>query len=258
MNMQQYLAIQAFSSGLAHTILAQSPLHAWIQSPWNPRRPQDHAQDADIGTYAHAMLLEGGHDSLAVIEADDFRTKDAREARDEARAAGKLPILEHKVGDVEQMVETAERYIADTELAGLFEHGAAEQTVLFNKYDVHCKARPDYMTDKICLSYKTTAASAAADDWIRRQLPGYDMGIAFYQWATGLPVITLVQEQSAPFACCLVALSPAYTELAESKLRRAMSIWKDCMARNHWPAYPSQICYADPASWMLAREEAQP
>ena len=255
--MAEYLAIQAFSSGLGQRILSQSPLHAWTESPWNPDRERDDSGTADIGTFAHAMLLEGGSDALVICPFDDWRKNDAKAMRDAARSAGKLPILAHKVPEVEAMVKAAYEYIADSEIMGTLAKGAAEQTIVFECQGVLCKARPDWLGDKLCLSYKTTAGSAQPDAWIRTQLPAYDLGIALYGHATGKRVVTIVQEQSQPYSCSLIALDPAWTDLAEVKLARALQEWDRCLKSGKFPAYPTRICYAEPKPWMLAEAEAQ-
>ena len=254
MPMREYLDIKAFSSGLGQRILSQSALHAWTESPWNPNRDRNDSGVADIGTFAHASLLEGGTSALTVIDAADWRTKDAKEKRDAARAAGKLPILAHKVGEVEAMIDAAHKYIAASEIAGIFTDGSEEQTIVFECEGVLCKIRPDWLGE-YCLSYKTTAGSAQPDSWIRTQLPQYDLGIALYGRGTGRRVVTLVQEQNAPYSCSLIGLDPAYQALAESKLDHALSQWKVCLELGKFPAYPTAICYAEPKPWQLAEAE---
>jgi hypothetical protein len=263
--MQAYLDEQAFSSGLAQTLLDRSPLHAWTESQWNPDRVRDDNGTADIGTFAHACLLEGGTSSLVVVDAPDWRTKAAQQARDDARAAGKLPILERKVSEVWTMVKAAQAFIASSELVGLFSAGEAETTIIFDLDGVRCKARPDWLSDdrKICLSYKTSPGSAAPDSWIRTQLPGYDTGIVLYEDAVnsiaapdgGCRVVTLVQEQKPPYSCSLIGLAPAWAALAESKLALALATWKGCLEDGKWPAYPTMIAWAEPRAWMLAEAE---
>ena len=79
----------SLSSHIAHRLITQSPLHAWYAHPrLNPRYVEEDSTAFDLGSCAHALLLEG-EDSIAVIEADDWRTKVAKEAR--AKARSKLP-----------------------------------------------------------------------------------------------------------------------------------------------------------------------
>jgi hypothetical protein len=262
--MRDYLDEKAFSAGLAQTLLDKSPLHAWTESPWNQDRVREDNSTADMGTYAHAMLLEGGTDSLVICPFDDWRKKDAQTMRDDARAAGKLPILERKVDEVATMVQRANTFVASSEIVGLFSSGEAEVTIIFDVGGVRCKVRPDWLSEdrKICLSYKTTPSSAAPDSWIRTQLPGYDVGIVLYERGVnslsddgGCRVVTLVQETKAPYSCSLIGLAPAWQALAESKLSLALATWKSCLEAGKWPAYSPRVHWAEPRPWMLAEIE---
>jgi hypothetical protein len=263
--MAAYLDEQAFSAGLAQTLLDKSPLHAWTESPWNPHRVREDNGVADLGTFAHSCLLEGGTSSLVVVDAPDWRTKAAQQARDDARAQGKLPILERKVSEVWTMVKAAQAFVASSEIAGVFGTGEAESTIIFHADGILCKVRPDYLTAdrKICLSYKTTPGSAAPDSWIRTQLPGYDTGIVLYERGVrsiadmhgDCRVVTLVQEQKPPYSCSLIGLAPAWNALAEAKLAVALATWKSCLEAGKWPAYSPRVHWAEPRPWMLAEIE---
>lgn len=265
MPMAEYLALPALSSGVAHTILSESPFHARYAQQFE----REATSEMDIGTFAHAMLLEGGTAALVVCPFDDWRKNEAKQMRDDARALGKLPILQGKLAAVETMVKVAREYLAGSELKGVFDTGAPEQTMVWTETlddgEILCKARADWLTAdrRICLSYKTTAGSANPDVWIRTQLPSYDVATAFYERGV-LAVcpdieetrcVHLVQEQSAPYACSLVALSPMMADLAERKLERALSIWAQCQASGKYPAYPSRICYAEPKAWQVTETE---
>lgn len=271
MTMAEYLSFKALSSGTAHRILAESPYHAWYGSVFNPAATREDSSAMDIGTYAHAMLLEGGTDALVIVDAKDWKTKAAQEARDVARFEGKLPILARKVAEAQDMVKAAQDYIAHSEIAGIFDNGAAEQTLIWTETcdsgEVLCKARADWLTadKRICLSYKTTAGSANPDIWIRTQLPSLDLATVFYECAVSevfpqteeTRCVHLVQEQTAPYACSLIALSPALRDLAERKRDRAIALWADCIATGYFPAYPNRICYAEPKPWQEQQFEEQ-
>lgn len=276
MPMADYLALKAFSSGMAHRLLSHSPLHAWIDSPWNPNRPADDNEAAEIGTLAHACLLEGGTDNVRVFNPADFPNKTGkgvatgwtnnaiREARDAARAAGEIPILREHFDEVQEMVKTAKDYIADSELDGIFEDGQPEVVMLFDQGGIACKARADFLKSdrRICLSYKTVGRSANPDVWIRAQLPQVDAATVFYERAVmascgveEVTVVHLIQEIVPPYACSLVALSPAYRALAEQRLDSALAVWKRCADKGYFPPYPSRIAYAEPKPWQQAEQE---
>lgn len=273
MSMVDYLNYKAVSSGMCHRILTQSPLHAWMNSPWNPKREPNDSGIADIGTLAHACLLEGGTDNVRVFDPADFpnangkgaatgwTNKAIREARETARAAGEIPVLRENFDAVQAMVYAAQEYIAQSELSGIFDDGEPEVTLFFDQDGIACKARADFLvTDKrICLSYKTTNGSANPESWSRTQLPMYDVATVFYERAVAaacqsdeVMCVHLVQEQREPYACSLVALSPALRELASAKLDKALSAWSACVASGRFPAYTARICYAEPKAWQVS------
>jgi hypothetical protein len=85
--------VPCLSQSTAHTLLSQSPLHAWTFHPalGGQSRPRTDAKDG--GTLIHKLLLGKGQD-IAVLGVKDYRTNAAKEARDEAIALGKLPVKE--------------------------------------------------------------------------------------------------------------------------------------------------------------------
>lgn len=254
----------SLSSSLANVILRRSPLHARMMHPkMNPDyRPVDSSR-FDLGTMAHAMLLEDDGSKLVTIEADDWRTKAAKEARDAARAEGKLPILAKHAGDLGRMVHAARKFLDTSELKDVeFE---AERTVAWNEHGTWCRARPDWLSDSrdIILDYKTTD-DANPDAFIRQiGRMGYDTQAAFYRQGVRTAVdcdptfVFLAQEIEPPYACSLIALSNAYMMIAEDKVQKAIKTWAYCLKSNDWPAYSNRILYAEPPAWELAKFQAE-
>lgn len=257
MEMSEYLALDALSSGVCHTLLTESPFHARF-SQENPRPP---SSVSDMGIAIHDALLEGV-DRIVAIEAEDWRTKIAKEARDAARAAGNIPMLARKVGQVTEAIEAVKAFVAKSEIAGCFDEGQAEGVIQWDDDGVACKARPDWTSPKFHVSLKTTDGSANPDSWIRRQLGpmGYDTSLLFYErgfLSIGLQVEhrILLVEQNKPYGCCVIGLAPSRREYAASRVARALSIWRECQKSGKWPAYPAQTCFAEAMPYELAAEE---
>jgi hypothetical protein len=255
----------SLSSGLAHTLITRSPLHAWTDHcRLNPAHCAEERGIFDIGTAAHEALLQG-LDRCEVIEADDWRTKAAKEARECARAAGKIPLLTKHYEPLALMVETAKAYIAGSELAGLFDDGEPEATIIWQEGPIWLRARPDWLSADRALqiSYKTTSASANPESFIRGPLisMGYAFAAGFYDRGladvagTVPKSVFLVQETAPPFSCSLIALAPALADIASTQVERAITLWGQCMKSGKWPAYPARIAYAEPTAWMISAEE---
>lgn len=258
--------VPALSASIAHLLVAKSALHAWHAHPrLNPNYQQTESAEFDYGRAAHAVLLDGDETRLHVIEADDWRKKDAKEARDNARAAGKTPLLTRQMHKVRAMVKAAQEYVAASELAGIFADGKPEVSLDWQEGETHCRARLDWLrTDrKLILDYKTSQ-NAHPDAFIRGPIVsyGYDIQGAFYlrgNARTGgseyAKYAWLVQEVEAPFVCSLVGMGPQMQELAERKIDFARAIWQRCMATGEWPAYPNRIAWAELPEWAVSRVE---
>ncbi len=253
----------SLSSSIARTLLASSPLHAWFEHPrLNPGHVREDEEKFDLGTAAHAYLLQG-ESGFAVIDAPDWRTKDARAARDAARAEGKLPILAHRWQDVLGMAEAAERQLAAyEETPRPFANGKAEETLVWQEGDVWCRARLDWLhaDHRTIDDLKTTSASANPAVWSRALFgAGADIQAAFYSRGVralfGQPATFrfIVQENFAPYALSVIGLGPDALVLAEKKALSAIEQWRYCMAENRWPGYPMRTCWAELPSWEEAR-----
>lgn len=255
----------SLSSSIAVKLLDQSPRHAWTAHPrLNPRfAPEDKTQ-FDLGKAAHALLLEGD-DSAVVIDADSYRTKDAKAQRDAAYEAGKTPILAEKWEDVRRMVDAARAQLDATEgCQGVFEGGKAEQTLIWQEDGVWCRARLDWTAGdgtEVIWDYKSTGGSAQPDAWAKNQLfEGRELQVGLYTrgamsvfgWKRPRFVF-VVQENQPPYALSVVDLQPAGLVYAERRTSKAIDLWRRCLQSNRWPGYPSVIASVEPPPWAVGR-----
>jgi hypothetical protein len=253
----------SLSSSAAFKLITRSPRHVYATHPRFQGERGDDSSIADIGSVAHDLLL-GGEGKIAELDFPDWRTNASKEARDRARADGLTPILSHRMPTVRAMVEAAREFVATSEIAGAFDSGAAEQTVIWREGESWCRCRPDWLNDRIALHVKTTDASARPEPFIRgiMQNMGYGFATRFYDRglkAVGRHVshVLLVIEQNFPHACSLISLTPAKSAVEDARVERAIRLWAQCMATNTWPGYDNRIHYAEPTGWELAEHEAQ-
>ena len=116
---------------------------------------------------AHLAVLEPARqaDSIVVIEAGDYRSSKARDARDAARTEGKVPLLPYQL-DIVQAIAASIR--AHPIAAPAFKGGEAEVTLAWHDPEtgIPCKARPDYLpAHGQWLVDLKTAASANPRSW---------------------------------------------------------------------------------------------
>lgn len=249
----------SINSGTAHALLTQSPQHARMQHPrLNPEGTRDNSSRLDLGTIAHAMLLERDESRVVVIEADDWRTKDAKTKRDEARAASLLPILAKDFDGAKAMLTEARLSIADSQFHDDFTNGVAEETLIWEKDGIWHRSRPDMHSKdwRILFDYKTSHSAHPAAFMKAIVQQGYDLqaelamqGAELLAKVRNATFVFIVQEIEEPYAVSFVTLSPAWQDLAARKLRMARSIWKGCLRKNRWPGYTTDLAYLDPPAY---------
>jgi hypothetical protein len=257
----------SLSASIAHTIITESPIHAFVQHPrLNKGRIDAGSTKMDIGTIVHGLVLEGDESRLVVVEADDWRTKVAKETRDEARRVGLVPVLAGDMGIIREIAGAALSAIAHSELAEAFtpEAGKPEQTLLWQEGDIWLRSRPDFLTNdsKLIIDLKTTTGSAEPNSWLRTMLGnGADIqaalglrGLRHLSKVQNPEFVFVVLEQEAPYAVSFVGLSPQFMEMANHKLERAIKTWSDCILTNTWPGYPERVCYLEPPAYAWTAE----
>jgi len=264
----------SLSSSIAKLMVSRSPLHAWFNHPGlNAAKATEvdkPSKAMDIGTAAHKIILGEGKD-LQIIEAADYRTKDAQAARDAARAAGRVPVLKADYASVKELAEAALSQIACTELAGIFDAGTPEATLAWMEGPSWCRARVDWLPEHAragghirVVDLKTTGGSAHPDDWARTAFDmGYDVQAVFYE--RGLRALIpgvrsvkfkfLVIEQEPPYALSINEMSGQALAEGEELVRLGIEAWTACLERDEWPGYPSASTVIDPPKWRSDRTE---
>src|SRR5205085_7761223 len=141
-----YHAMRALSASGAWLLVEECAAKFLWRSPWNPLYEPEAKTDFDIGVAAHLAVLEPERqaDSIVLIEAGDYRTTKAREARDAARAGGKVPLLPYQVDIVRAIAGSIRAHPIASEA---FRGGEAELALIWSDCDtgIPCKARPDYL-----------------------------------------------------------------------------------------------------------------
>lgn len=252
------------SASILHTLQSRSPLHAWHRHPrlnpgWEPSR--DTAAQA-FGKAVHALLT--GSDEVCEVAFDDWRTKDARAARDDALARGAIPLLSDDLVTAKNMVRALRKGLQGHELGDVFDDGQAEATLAWRDDGVWLRGRIDWWKPRqgLIVDYKTTEGSADPDMWSRRlfefgadfQAVLYPEGVAV---ATGERVrfVDIVQEVAPPHAFSVLTLDEAAREFTTNRLADAFHTWRECLRTGRWPGYPAHLCHVAAPAWAVKREE---
>jgi hypothetical protein len=250
------------SASIAKVICTRSLAHARAAHPrLNPDYVQEDDQRFDRGTCAHSLLLEGV-ENVHLVTADNWRTKAAQEERDAARAYGRVPLLLKDWEAVRQMVAAAHKKLDALEIQPRpFTSGKPEQTLVWEMDGVWCRALIDWLHDDRAYidDYKSTSASAHPAAWPKTALGfGADVQVAFH--SAGVEAVFgvtpewryAVQEITPPYEMSVIAPDPEWLALGKRKVAYAVAKWREALASNVWPGYPTRVAYAELPAWAQA------
>lgn len=253
--------VPSLSRSIAHTLLKRSPRHAWWEHPrLNPAYEPKASGTLDNGSAAHSLLFDGKQP--VVVDADSWRTNAAKDARDAARKAGKIPLLAKDAAAVQAMVDAIAQQLDEFDPRP-FAGGSYEQTIVWTEPNgVVCRVRPDWLSeDRRRLGDLKTTTNADPREWSRRRLweDGLDIQCALYR--RGVKAVAgiepewqfVVVENTPPHALSIVSLDTDALKLADEKVERAIELWAQCLATDEWPGYPSRVCYAELPGWEASR-----
>jgi hypothetical protein len=230
---------------------------------WRDGQLVEEAEHFDVGRAAHALVLGVG-DPIRVIDADDWRSKAAREQRDEARANGETPVLAGQWAEIEAMAtKLREHPVA----GGLLEAsvGVAEQTLVWRDEasGVWCRALVDWLCRWV-VDYK--ALRAVDPDSMSKAIAnyGYNLQAAWYLdgvRALGLDVepafLFVAQMKTPPYLVATYQLSPDDIGRGQQLARKARDLYARCAERDEWPGYADhQVLSVSMPVWAQIQHDA--
>jgi hypothetical protein len=251
------------SSGARRILPPKTPAHFAYERA-NGRAPKP---VFDLGHAAHRLVLGVGMD-FEVVEADDWRTKAAREQRDSAYTAGKVPLLAADHQRVQAMAAALKRHRLAAALLDPAT-GVAEQSAFWADPEtgVWRRARFDFLRNRatgptLIVDYKT--AESADPEQFRRSAAkfGYHMQDPWYvDAATGLGLaddpefLFVVQEKNPPYLVSVVRLDQEARAAGRERNRSAIDVFARCTQSGQWPGYGDEINTVSLPPYALRTEE---
>lgn len=228
------------------------------------RRRKTHKKAFDYGSAAHKLVLGTGPD-IAVVDAENWTTKDAKEQRTAAYSDGAIPLLVHEYENVLAMSMMIRRH----PIAGpLFDRPGKSELSMFwidEETGVWRRGRLDWIPDPVgrtvAVEYKTTRS--AAPDAVAKAVYdyGYHQQAAQYldgMRATGLgddpAFVHVFQEKTPPFLVNVIEIDAYALRIGEAKNRRALQIYRECTATGRWPGYGDLVTSISLPVWAENRE----
>jgi hypothetical protein len=258
--------VPSLSASIAKVLIMESPAHAYDIHPKLGNRPRKPTAAMDEGTLVHALLLGKGTE-IQIIDAPDFRTKAAQEARDMATGAGRLPVLRHKLDAAEKIVSQVRERIASfgISLDGMSEVAFKWDELGEDGEPVACRARLDHVNLETGLILDVKKTESANPKKIARYMIDYGYDI---QWAAYTRAVEFLKPElqgRVEMVFLFVELDPPYVvvpakpagllrEFGLKRWDRAVKLWERCLRTNSWPGYVTETAMLEPPAWMVADE----
>lgn len=253
----QYQQWDAVNNSFLSVLLNRSPAHA--------RQYQQQAPETtDAMHFGHALHTRALEPDLfgpryAIRPDCDRRTKVGKAIYEAFMATldGKQEISRGEADSIETMCKAIE----GRQIHRFIEQGQAEVCIVWidPRTNLLCKARLDYWHDGQILIVDLKSTIDASYDAFSSAVFRYQ----YYQQAAwycdGIKQLTgrmpsfvfMAVEKAPPYACAAYELADADLLAGRKAYRKALGIYRECLATNYWPGYPDRVDMLTMPQWAL-------
>ena len=253
------------SPSIAFKVISESLLHGWTYHRLGGGVSKPPTDASDRGSILHRLVLGDGKAFEVNYDFADFRTKAAREWRDEVRRQGSIPILGGDKWD-------GMRFAADKIREGIARHridldsGSVEERLEWDDMSVPCSGHPDWISEDrtLVLDLKTRDGSVApriCEQLMNRteaylQAEAYKRGVASKDpdLLGRVRVLFAYAEVNPPYQVQMMGVSGSLAERGRRQWERALELWAGALDSGRWPGF-EHVCLAEAPAWALALEE---
>ena len=235
----------------AKTLLSKTPAHFQWERDNGGRANKRHF---DYGHAVHTRVLGDGTE-IVRIQADDYRTKAAQDAKKQAYAEGKTPLLRDEVDEVGDIAEAVLKHPLARRL---FEADTTirEQSMFWQDPEtgIYLRCRPDSRFTApsgrvMCVDLKSLISAnpdafgkTADNNGYHQQHPFYLDGLQAHDLAdeTSTFLFVLV-EKEPPYLVSVVELDDEAVQVGRDRNRRAVDLFASCTQTGLWPGYSTAV-----------------
>ncbi|UEJ83960.1 PD-(D/E)XK nuclease-like domain-containing protein [Brachybacterium halotolerans subsp. kimchii] len=225
---------RSLSSTGAKTILTQG-LRAF---QWKREHPE-HKAAFDLGSVVHALMLGVG--DFEVIDADSWRTKDAKAAQQAAYDAGRTPIL---TKDHATAVDMRDAVLSNKLAEGIFSEGRPEVSAWAEDPEtgILMRGRIDWLRDNAIVDVKTSAKPVDPMEW-ERTAWNFRYGLQAYWYSRLLelngeperPFLWVAISTSAPYEVYVHQASAEMLDKGREDAEDVLCQYGDALLTGKWP-----------------------
>ena len=223
--------------------------YRWVKD----NKVRENKPEYDFGHVVHELVLGSGA-GIDVIDADNWRTKAAQEARAESYANDRAPMLTHEYEAAKRCADAVSTHPVAAKLLDLADY--REVALIWDDGDVQRKAKADLISGRFGVDLKTTQRASTEAFGRSAGKFGYATQEAWYLDAmTACLVIDdpeflfIVVEVDPPNFVNVIQLDPYAVELAAERNRQRIELFRQCRDSGEWPAYGTGINQAQLPRW---------
>jgi len=263
----------SLSASIAHTIVSQSPRHAFLQHPRLGGKRRKVTRGMDFGSVCHAITLGVGKEYAVLPENpktkkpyEDFKTSAAKAYKKDSEEKGLIAILQKQVDAANALVKAIQ---PDFERLGIVLSGRSEVVAVWDEPTasgelVRCRCSMDHLIlaeGKIYdLKFVHSSHPRACQSHVFSF--GGDIQAMAYESAVTKAVPELVGRVQFVFVFIEVdtaivtpiSLDGTMRELGSSRWRRGVNRWAECRAKNYWPGYVEGLTSVSAPHYALSAE----
>lgn len=262
----KFCDVPTLSSHTAATIVNDCEQRAHHEHPRLGGAPHEFSKEQDEGTLVHAVLLGTvGPGQFVGVEANDWRTKAAQEARDGARADGKVALL---MRQYERLVDACDRIRVGLLDRGIdfskmmTEHAALWEARATSGEVVQCRSMFDAFDPMTGFVWDLKTANSAHPETFRRQADDYGYDIQAHAYPEAIVACMpdfagrvqrrwIIVETKAPYIMTVQGPAGSMRELGRIKWQQAVDLWNHALKTNTWPGYADGEIEA--SEWAIAK-----
>lgn len=253
----------SLSASIAIKLVTECPIKAWEAHPRLGNERSEPNRVMQFGTVCHHRF-SGVDIEIVVIDAADYRTKAAQQARDAALAEGKTPILIDEQGEADAIAESARKACRN---AGISLAGDWERVLLWGDDGIQCRGLLDHIhlsSKPYILDLKTSTNANPVDLGRKIVDEGYHIQAAAYisaveairpDLAGRVKFYFVFVETAGKHLASIVQPDESMTHLGRMRWKQAKRIWRKCLESGEWPGYGTGIHTVWPTNWQV--QEAQ-
>lgn len=248
------------SSGLK--LIGRSPAHFMFER----QHPRPRTRALTVGTAFHTLVLEPHKfdDEFVASPFDSYRTKDAKQWREDMIASGRIPLTTHSDDPIWRPSEwdlihrMRDAVMAHPVARHFFAFGVRERSLFWRqrielrdgqeRFEL-CKVRFDFLDQTHSLGIDLKTTEDASFSGFARSCGDYEYHLsrAFYMRGQvaldfGLREFVLVAvEKHPPYAVGCYVFDAAARHVGEMLVERRLLTYAECLDSGEWPAYPVEV-----------------